>query len=72
MTTPPTLPADMLWHCPVGGGTCSYLIDMCSHAGDNEQIMTMFYELVHAHWGTHLKELGLKYVRRNDVVCHHF
>jgi len=28
MLTSPTLPLNMLWHCPVGGGTCSYVIDL--------------------------------------------
>ncbi|KAI0296196.1 hypothetical protein BC826DRAFT_246526 [Russula brevipes] len=30
MYVPPILPADMLWHCPVGGGTCSYFINLCN------------------------------------------
>ncbi len=35
MSTPPTLPADMLWHCPIGGGTCRYAINLFSPSDDN-------------------------------------
>lgn len=35
MTAPPALPANMLWHCTVGGGTCSYTINLCSLSQDN-------------------------------------
>lgn len=35
MFAPPTLPADLLWHCPVGGGTCTYTVDLCSPSQDN-------------------------------------
>jgi len=30
MLIPPTLPLDLLWHCPIGGGICSYAINLCS------------------------------------------
>jgi hypothetical protein len=98
MTSPPTLPVDMLWHCPVAGGTCSYVIDLCSPSDNNlrlvhkcvppkdsinyllnkdwkhndERVMTVFYEIVHAHWEEHLRELDIKYVRHDDVVSHRF
>lgn len=35
MLIPPTLPADMLWHCPVGGGTCTYIINMHTPSSAN-------------------------------------
>ena len=97
MTTPPTLPVDMLWHCPIGGGTCSYVINLCSLSGDNlrlahkcvpkhsinhllnkdwkhndEQVIMVFYEIVHAHWEDHLRELDIKYVQHDDMVSHSF
>ena len=28
MFNPPTIPANMLWHCPIGEGTCSYTINL--------------------------------------------
>jgi hypothetical protein len=34
MLTSPTLPLDMLWHCPVGG-TCSYVINLCAPSDAN-------------------------------------
>ncbi|KAI9444800.1 hypothetical protein H4582DRAFT_2179797 [Lactarius indigo] len=92
MFTPPTLPANMLWHCPVGGGTCPHVINMCRPSEDNlglvrrrvpndsisyllngdwkyndEQVMTIFYEIVNAHWEDHLKKLDVRYVRRDDT-----
>jgi len=30
MFNPPTIPADMLWQCPIGEGTCSYTINLCA------------------------------------------
>lgn len=39
MSTRPTFPADMLWHCPVGGGTCSYVINLCSPSDDNIKLV---------------------------------
>lgn len=96
MFMPPTLPADMVWHCPIGGGRCTYIINLCSPSQDNlglvynhvpndginyllhrdwkcndEQVMMVFYEIVNAHWEEHLQELGIKYVRHNDVVSPH-
>lgn len=93
---PPTLPADMVWHCPVGEGRCTYVINLCSPSQDNlgllhkcvpndsinyllhrdwkcndEQVMMVFYEIVNAHWEEHLRELGLKYVRCNDMASPH-
>ncbi|KAH8997293.1 hypothetical protein EDB92DRAFT_1941926 [Lactarius akahatsu] len=90
--TPPTLPANMLWQCPVGGGTCSYVINMCRLSVDNlglvrmrvpndsidyllnndwkyndEQVMTIFYEIVNAHWEVHLRELDIRYMRGGDA-----
>ena len=35
MLIPPTLPANMLWHCPIGGGTCTYIINMCAPSSAN-------------------------------------
>jgi hypothetical protein len=32
---PPTVPADLLWHCPIGGGTCSYIINLCALSNAN-------------------------------------
>ncbi|KAI9460587.1 hypothetical protein BJY52DRAFT_1262507 [Lactarius psammicola] len=98
MTTPPSLPADMLWHCPVGGAACTYVINMCSLSDDNlrlvrnrvandsidfllnedwkyndERVMTIFYEIVNAHWEVHLRrDLDVRYVRRDDAVSNHF
>lgn len=34
MLIPPTLPVDMLWHCPIGG-TCSYIINLCAPSDTN-------------------------------------
>jgi hypothetical protein len=95
MLIAPTLPVDMIWHCPVGGGSCLYLIDLCAPTGNNlrliqalvphediinflskdwkcndEQVMMIFYEMVNAHWGDHLKELDIRYVRQGDAVSH--
>lgn len=35
MLIPPTLPVDLLWHCPVGGGACSYVINLHSPSNTN-------------------------------------
>ena len=35
MFHPPTIPANMLWYCPIGGGTCSYTIDLCAPSAAN-------------------------------------
>jgi hypothetical protein len=95
MLTAPILPFDMIWHCPVGGGSCSYLINLCALTGNDirliqallphddviqllskgwkcndELVMMVFYEMVNAHWGEHLKDLDIKYVRQGDTVCH--
>jgi len=35
MFIPPTVPANMLWHCPVGGGTCLYIINLCALSDAN-------------------------------------
>jgi len=93
MFVAPVLPADLLWYCPVGGGTCSYIIDMCAPSDDNlklikvvvsqddithllekgwksndEQVYTIFYEMVNAHWEDHLMELDIKHVQKGGVV----
>jgi hypothetical protein len=34
MIIPPTLPVNMLWHCPIGG-TCSYIINLCAPSDTN-------------------------------------
>jgi len=34
---------------------------------NDEQVLTVFYEIVNAHWEEHLKELGVKFVRYDDV-----
>lgn len=31
----PTLPLDLIWHCPVGGGSCSYSINLLAPTNDN-------------------------------------
>ena len=96
MLIAPTLPPDMLWHCPVGG-TCLYVINMYAPSGTNlrsisatvpqnevvqflkkgwksndEQVYTIFCEMVNAHWEDHLKELDIKYVHQGDAVSDHF
>jgi hypothetical protein len=35
MLIPPTVPANLLWHCPVGGGTCSYFINLYTPSDAN-------------------------------------
>ena len=35
MLNPPTLPANMLWHCPIGGGNCPYTINLCAPSNAN-------------------------------------
>ncbi|KAI0308209.1 hypothetical protein B0F90DRAFT_1813513 [Multifurca ochricompacta] len=35
----PALPADLIWHCPVGGGTCSYTINLCALSEDNLRLI---------------------------------
>jgi hypothetical protein len=35
MFHPPTIPADLLWHCSIGGGTCSYTIDLHAPSATN-------------------------------------
>jgi len=35
MFNPPTIPADLLWHCPVGEGTCSYTINLYAPSNAN-------------------------------------
>lgn len=39
MFTAPTLPVSMVWHCPIGGGTCSYIVDMCSPSQDQLRLV---------------------------------
>jgi hypothetical protein len=39
MFTTPTLPVNMVWHCPIGGGTCSYIVDMCSLSQDHLRLV---------------------------------
>jgi hypothetical protein len=39
MLTPPTLPFDMIWHCPVGGGSCLYLINLCTPTGTDIRLV---------------------------------
>ena len=39
MLVPPTLPVNMVWHCPVGG-TCSYVIDLCAPSDDNMRLIS--------------------------------
>jgi hypothetical protein len=29
----------MLWHCPIGGGTCSYTIDLCAPSAANLRLI---------------------------------
>jgi hypothetical protein len=93
MLTAPPLSIDMIWHCPMGGGSCMYCINLCAPTDDNlrlirahvpheaivyliskdwksddEQVMAIFYEMVNAHWESHLKELDIKYIRQGDAV----
>ena len=35
MFNPPTIPANMLWHCPIGGGTCPYTINLSTPSATN-------------------------------------
>lgn len=35
MFNPPTFPADLLWHCSIGGGTCTYIINLCAPSDAN-------------------------------------
>ena len=30
----------MIWHCPIGGGTCQYAIDLCTPSDDNLQLIS--------------------------------
>ena len=30
MFNSPTIPANLLWHCPIGEGSCSYTINLCT------------------------------------------
>jgi hypothetical protein len=39
MFVSPILPANMIWHCPIGGGTCQYVIDLCTPSDDNLQLI---------------------------------
>jgi hypothetical protein len=95
MFVAPTLPADLIWHCPIGSGACLYIIDLCTPSDANlkvisavvpsndrisflekewksndEQLYTIFYELVDAHWGDHLKELDIKHVKQGNNVSY--
>jgi hypothetical protein len=89
----PTLPTDLIWHCPIEGSTCLYVIDLCTPSDENlkrvstvipsgdrisflkkewkcndEQLYTIFYEMVNAHWEDHLKELDIRHVKQGNVV----
>ena len=95
MFVSPTLPANLIWHCPVGGGTCQYVIDLCTPSDDNlqlistvvpmdennfllgkewksndQQVYTIFYEMVNVHWEDHLKELDVRYVKQGNAVSY--
>jgi len=97
MFVSPILPANMVWHCPIGGGTCPYVINLCSPSEDNirlistvvspddighflqrgwksndEEVYTIFYEMVNAHWEDHLKELDIKHVKQGNAVSDGF
>jgi hypothetical protein len=39
MLTAPTLPIDMIWHCPVRGGSCTYCINLCAPTDDNLRLI---------------------------------
>jgi hypothetical protein len=58
MFMPPTLPADMVWHCPVGGGRCPYVINLCSPSQDN-------LALVHKH----VPNGSINYLLHRDWKC---
>lgn len=97
MCVSPILPANMVWHCSIGGGTCPYVIDLCGPSEDNirlistvvssddighflqrgwkgndEEVYTIFYEIVNAHWEDHLKELDIKHVKQGNTVSDDF
>lgn len=88
----PTIPSNMLWHCPIEGGTCSYTINLCALSDTNlnglvntivskdeainflnrqwkssdQELCTIFNQMVNAHWEDHLKELDIRYVHQGD------
>jgi hypothetical protein len=39
MLKPPRLPIDLIWHCPVGGGSCTYSINLCAPTDDNLRLI---------------------------------
>lgn len=39
MFVPPALPANMIWNCPIGRGTCQYIIDLCTPSDENLQLI---------------------------------
>lgn len=50
MLTPPTLPVDMFWHCPVGEGSCSYVINLCAPTDHNLrliQALVPYEDIIH-------------------------
>ena len=40
MFVSPTLPASMIWHCPIGGGIRQYVIDLCTPSDNNLQLVS--------------------------------
>jgi hypothetical protein len=34
------LPSDLIWHCPVGGGACLYVIDLCTPSDNNLKLIS--------------------------------
>ena len=37
---------------------------------NDEQLYTIFYEMVNAHWEDHLKELDIKHVKQGNTVSY--
>jgi hypothetical protein len=58
MFMPPTLPSDMVWHCPVGEGRCPFVINMCSPSQDT-------LGLVHKH----VSSDSINYLLHRDWKC---
>jgi hypothetical protein len=39
MFVSPTLPANLIWHCPIGGGTCLHTINLYHPSDDNIKLI---------------------------------
>ena len=75
MLHPPTIPTNMLWHCPIGG-TCSYTIDLCAPSVANlrsvdttaSQAQDAIY-LLEKQWKSNDKQLCMIF---NEMVHAHW